>query len=200
MPDGPTIGAAEGGRHGLPGGAARAHELPVASARLTYGVPGPPVRQSPRLCATAHRGQVARLRHADPVSAALDLVRQGEGWSLSERRHNGWRTAAALSLTPACDCAECRRRAIAMRETQRRNAPGFGAQQPRGCPARFRFERPLPGHWTGHSACPPRPPGSPGGTGVCGPHASRPRPHFVRSGSADMRVKGSGCSRVRTRW
>ena len=39
MPDGPTIGAADGGRHGLPGDAARAHELPVASARLPTGSP-----------------------------------------------------------------------------------------------------------------------------------------------------------------
>jgi hypothetical protein len=71
MPDGPTIGAADGGRHGLPGGTARAHEQPVASARPTDGVPGSPVRQSPRLCANSAQTASAGLRHADPVPAAL---------------------------------------------------------------------------------------------------------------------------------
>src|SRR4051812_14667456 len=56
MPDGPRIGAADGGRHGLPGGTARAHEPPLASARLTDGVPriaGPAI--TPVVCDSAQR-------------------------------------------------------------------------------------------------------------------------------------------------
>src|SRR3954452_25115026 len=57
MPDGPRIVAADGGRHGLPGGTARAHEPPAASARLTgwcRRLAGPAITQ---LCATAHRDE-----------------------------------------------------------------------------------------------------------------------------------------------
>ena len=69
MPDGPTNGAADGGRHGLPGGTARAHEQPVASARPTPGIPriaGPAITTA--VCDNAHRAN-AGLRHAEPVPA-----------------------------------------------------------------------------------------------------------------------------------
>src|SRR4051794_19360121 len=79
MPDGPRIGAADGGRSWTSRGAARAHELPVASARLTYVVPGSPVRQSPRLCARAHRGRVAGLRHADRSRAGWPIADANDG-------------------------------------------------------------------------------------------------------------------------
>jgi hypothetical protein len=61
----------------FPGGTARAHEPPAASARLTDGVPDSPVRQSLR-CVRQRTEASAGLRHAHPVPAALYLVRQGE--------------------------------------------------------------------------------------------------------------------------
>src|SRR3954454_5936047 len=73
MPDGPRIGAADGGRHGLPGGTATAHEPAAASARLADGVPrlaGPAITQ---LCATAHRGE--RLFAASPPGTRGALPR-----------------------------------------------------------------------------------------------------------------------------
>src|SRR3954451_22808120 len=80
MPDGPTIGAADGGRHGLPGGTATAHEPAAASARLTDGVPrlaGPAITQ---LCATAHRGERRFAACAPGTRGALPHASRRRCW------------------------------------------------------------------------------------------------------------------------